>query len=61
VAAHIRKPVTCELFVLGYVILQMAKRNKWDSERMKAIIEAMRNKVIDRYKAFRVFSVPQTN
>jgi len=56
----IRKSVPCELFLLGYVILQMAKRKKWDLERMEAAIEAIRNKEMDSYKSSRVFNVPQT-
>jgi hypothetical protein len=39
-----RKSVPCELYLLGYIILQMAQRKKWDSERMEAAIEAIRNK-----------------
>ena len=54
---HIGKSVYCELFLLGYRILQMAQRKKWDSESMKAAIEAMRNTEMRSYKAFRVFSV----
>jgi hypothetical protein len=42
------------------MILQMAQRKKWDPERMKAAIEALRNKEMGSYKASRVFSVPQT-
>jgi hypothetical protein len=38
----------------------MAQRKKWDSERMKAAIEAIRYKEMGRYKASRVFNVPQT-
>jgi hypothetical protein len=38
----------------------MAQRKKWDPERMKAAIEAMRNKEMDSYRASRIFSVPQT-
>jgi len=38
----------------------MAQRKKWDPERMKAAIEAMRNKEMGSYRAFRVFNVPQT-
>jgi len=30
--------------LLGYIILQIAQRKKWDPERMKAAIEAIRNK-----------------
>jgi len=37
----------------------MAQRKKWDSERMKAPIEAMRNKEMGSYKASRGFNVPQ--
>jgi hypothetical protein len=29
---------------MGYVILQMAQRKTWDPERMRAVIEAIRNK-----------------
>jgi hypothetical protein len=51
----------CELLLLGYVILKMARRGrKWDPERMKAAIEAMRNKQMGSYRASRVFTVPQT-
>jgi len=38
----------------------MAQRKKWDPERIKAAIEAKRNKEMDSYKASRVFNVPQT-
>ena len=38
----------------------MAQRKKWDPERMEAAIEAVRNKEMGSYKAFRVFNVPQT-
>jgi len=38
----------------------MAQRKNWDPERMKAAIEAIRNKEMDSYKASRVFNVPQT-
>jgi hypothetical protein len=38
----------------------VAPRKKWDPERMKAAIEAMRNKEMGSYKASRVFNVPQT-
>jgi hypothetical protein len=37
----------------------MAQRKKRDLERMKAAIEAMRNKEMGSYKARRVFNVPQ--
>ena len=45
---------------MGYVILQMAQRKKWDPERVKKAIEAIRNKEMGSYKASRVFNVPQT-
>jgi hypothetical protein len=32
------KSVPCELFHLGYVMLQMAQRKEWDPERIKAAI-----------------------
>jgi len=38
----------------------MAQRKKWDSERMKVAIEAMRNKEMGNYEASRFFSLPQT-
>ena len=38
----------------------MAGRKKWDPERMKAAIEAMKNKEMGSYKASRVFNLPQT-
>jgi hypothetical protein len=38
----------------------MAQIKKWDPERLKAAIEAMRNKEMGSYKAFRVFILPQT-
>jgi len=60
-APHIRKSVPCELLLLGYITLQMAQRKKWDPERMKSAIEAIRNKEMGSYKASRVFNVPQTN
>ena len=59
-APHIRKSVPCELYLLGYIILQMAQRKKWDPERMEAAIEAIRNKEMGSYKASRLFNVPQT-
>jgi len=37
----------------------MAQRKKWDPERMKAAIEAIRNKDMGSYEASRVFNVPQ--
>jgi hypothetical protein len=38
----------------------MAQRKKCDPERMKAAIEAIRNKEMGSYKASSVFNVPQT-
>jgi hypothetical protein len=38
----------------------MARRKKWNPEMMKADFEAMRNEEMGSYKAFRVFSLPQT-
>jgi len=38
----------------------MAQRKKWDTERMTAAIEAIRNKEMGSYNASRVFNVPQT-
>jgi hypothetical protein len=38
----------------------MAQRKKQDPERMKAAIEAMRNKEMDTYAASGVFNIPQT-
>jgi hypothetical protein len=38
----------------------MTGRKKWDPKRMKAAIEAMRNKEMGSYKASRVFNLPQT-
>jgi len=38
----------------------MAQRKKWDPERMKAAIEAMRNKEMGSYNASRVFNIPHT-
>jgi len=55
-----RKSVPCELLLLDYIILQMARREKFDPERMKAANEAMRNKEMGSYKASRVFNLPQT-
>jgi hypothetical protein len=42
-----------------YYITDCSKK-KWDPERMKAVIEAIRNKKMGSYKASRVFNVPQT-
>jgi len=49
-----------ELLLVGYIILQMAQRKKWDPERIKAAIEAIRNKKMGSYKASRFFNIPQT-
>jgi hypothetical protein len=38
----------------------MAQRKKWDPEKMKTAIEALRNKDMGDYKASRIFNVPQT-
>jgi 23S rRNA maturation-related 3'-5' exoribonuclease YhaM len=38
----------------------MAQWKKWDPERMKAVIEAMRNKEMGSYKVSRIFSISQT-
>jgi len=38
----------------------MAQRKKWDPERKKAAIEAVRNKEMGSYTASRIFNVPQT-
>jgi hypothetical protein len=45
---------------LGYIILLMAQRKRWDTERMKGAIETIRNKELGSYKASSVFNVPQT-
>jgi hypothetical protein len=49
-----------ELMLLRYIILQMPQRKKWDPERMKAAIKAIRKKEMGSYKASRFFNVPQT-
>ena len=59
-APHISKSVPCELLLLGYIILWMTRGEEWDSERMKAAIEAMRNKEMGSFTASSVFNVPQT-
>jgi hypothetical protein len=38
----------------------MTRRKNWDSERVKAAIEAMRNKGMGSYKTSRVVNIPQT-
>ena len=55
-----RKSVPCELLLLGFTMLQMVERKKWDTERMKSAIEAIRNKEMGSYKTSSVFTVPQT-
>jgi hypothetical protein len=35
-------------------------KEKWDPERMKAAVEAIRNKEVGSYKVSRVFNIPQT-
>jgi hypothetical protein len=52
--------VPCELLLLGYIILQITRRKKWDPERMKAANEAIRNKEIGSCTASRVFTLPRT-
>jgi hypothetical protein len=37
----------------------MAQRKKWDPERMKTAIKAIRNRKMGSYKASRFFSVSQ--
>jgi len=49
-------PILGSQYLLGYIMLQMAQRKKWDPGRMKAAIEAIRNKEMGSYKASRVFS-----
>ncbi|KAJ8968235.1 hypothetical protein NQ317_011351 [Molorchus minor] len=39
---------------------EMPKRKAWDPIRMKAAVQAMRNKEMGSFKASRVFGVPQT-
>jgi hypothetical protein len=38
----------------------MTQRKIWYPKRMKAAIEAMRNKEMGSYKVSRVFNIPQT-
>jgi hypothetical protein len=38
----------------------MAQRKNWDTERMKAAIEAIRNTEMGSYRASSVFSISQT-
>jgi hypothetical protein len=38
----------------------MARRKKWDPERVKAAVETIRNKEMGSYKASSVFKLPQT-
>jgi len=47
--------VLCELLLPGYIILHMPQRKKWDPERMKAAIKAIRNREMGSYKASRFF------
>jgi len=35
------------------------RMKKWDPERKKAAIQAMRNKEMDSYTASRIFNLPQ--
>ena len=46
--------------LLSYIILQTDQKKKWDPERKKAAIEAIRNKEMGSYRTSRVFNVPQT-
>jgi len=48
-----------ELLLLGYIILQMPQRKKWDPERMKRAIKAIKISEIGSYKASRFFNVSQ--
>jgi hypothetical protein len=57
---RILKTVSRELLLLGYRILQMPQGIKWDPERIKAAIKAIRNREIGSYKASRFFNVLQT-
>jgi hypothetical protein len=52
--------VPCECLLLGYIILQMARRKKWGPARIKVAIEAIRNKEMGSYKASRFFNIPHT-
>jgi hypothetical protein len=52
--SNIRKSVPRDLLLLGYIILQMAQRKKWDPKRMKAATEVVRNKEMGSCKASRV-------
>jgi len=56
---HIRKSVSCELLLLGYIILEMAQITKWYHERIKAAIEARKNNEMGSCKAARVSNVTQ--
>jgi len=38
----------------------MPQRKKWDPERMRAVIKAIRNREMGSYKASRFFNVSQT-
>jgi hypothetical protein len=38
----------------------MARRKKWDPERMEAAIEAMKNEEMGSYRMSRIFNLPQT-
>jgi len=37
--------------LLGYIILQIAQKKKWDPERKKAAVEAIRNEEMGSYRA----------
>ena len=38
----------------------MTRKKKWDPERMKAAVKAMKNKEVGSQKAYRIFIPPQT-
>jgi len=55
-----KKSVPCELFLLGCMTLQMARGKKWEPERMKAVIGAVRNRGMGSYRASTYCSLSQT-
>jgi hypothetical protein len=55
----ILRTVPRELFLLGYIVLQMPQRKNWDPERMKAAIKVIRNREMGSYKASKFFNVLQ--
>ena len=50
----------CELFFQDYIILQIARRKKWDPQKMEEAIEALRNKEMSSHIASRVLNLSQT-